>query len=70
MTTLAEFMIIAGADNCPPILEKSFYDFWKSRMELYMENRENERMILDSVLNAPLMWPTVVQEDATTRKKT
>ncbi|GKA18310.1 hypothetical protein Tco_0698147 [Tanacetum coccineum] len=31
MTTLAEFMIIAGADNRPPMLEKSFYDSWKSQ---------------------------------------
>ncbi|GKD46882.1 hypothetical protein Tco_1271527 [Tanacetum coccineum] len=38
-------------------------------MELYMENRENGRMILDSVLHGPLVWPTVVQEDGTTRKK-
>ncbi|GKA92593.1 hypothetical protein Tco_0814518 [Tanacetum coccineum] len=39
MTTLAEFMIIVGADNRPPMLEKSMYDSWKIRMELYMENR-------------------------------
>nr|GEW13739.1 hypothetical protein [Tanacetum cinerariifolium] len=63
MTTLAEFMIIVGADNRPPMLEKSLYDSWKSRMKLYMENRENGRMILDLVLNGPLVWPAVVQED-------
>ncbi|GJT27703.1 hypothetical protein Tco_0907978 [Tanacetum coccineum] len=70
MTTLAEFMIIARANNRPPMLEKSLYDSWKSRMELYMENMENERMILDLVQNGPLVWPTIVQEDGTTRKKT
>ncbi|GJU32231.1 retrovirus-related pol polyprotein from transposon TNT 1-94 [Tanacetum coccineum] len=70
MTTLAKFMIIVGADNSPPMLEKSLYDSWKIRMELYMENRENGRMILDSVLNGLLVWPTVVQEGGTTRKKT
>ncbi|GJZ31648.1 hypothetical protein Tco_0576695 [Tanacetum coccineum] len=70
MTTLAEFMIIAGADNRPPMLEKSLYDSWKSHMEFYMENRKNGRMILDSNLNDPLVWPTVVQEGVTTRKKT
>ncbi|GKE59937.1 integrase, catalytic region, zinc finger, CCHC-type containing protein [Tanacetum coccineum] len=52
------------------MLEKSLYDSWKSRMEFYMENRKNGRMILDSVQNGPLVWPTVVQEDDTTRKKT
>nr|GEV08627.1 hypothetical protein [Tanacetum cinerariifolium] len=61
MTTLAEFIIITGADNRPPMLEKSLYDFWN--MEFYMENRENGRMILDSVQNGPLVWPTVIQED-------
>ncbi|GJR90198.1 hypothetical protein Tco_1555883 [Tanacetum coccineum] len=69
MTTLAEFMIIAGADNRPPMLEKSLYDSWKSRMELYIENRENERMILNSLQNGPLVWPIVVEEDGTTRTK-
>ncbi|GJS01934.1 hypothetical protein Tco_0318442 [Tanacetum coccineum] len=49
MTTSAEFMIIAGADNRPPMLDKTMYDSWKSRMELYIENRVNERMILNSV---------------------
>ncbi|GJW67366.1 hypothetical protein Tco_0121790 [Tanacetum coccineum] len=39
MTTLAEFMIIAGVDNRPPMLEESLYDSWKSRMKHYMENR-------------------------------
>ncbi|GJY96806.1 retrovirus-related pol polyprotein from transposon TNT 1-94 [Tanacetum coccineum] len=69
MTTLAEFMIIAGADNRPPMLEKSLYDSWKSRMEHYMENRENGRMILNSVQNGPLIWPTVTEADGTTRTK-
>ncbi|GJS84216.1 hypothetical protein Tco_0750757 [Tanacetum coccineum] len=39
-------------------------------MEFYIENRDNGRMILDSVQNDPLVWPTVVQEDDTTRKRT
>ncbi|GKB59337.1 hypothetical protein Tco_0915523 [Tanacetum coccineum] len=69
MTTLVEFMIIAGVDNCPPMLEKSLYDSWKSHMELYIENRENRRMILNSVQNGLLFWPTVVEEDDTTRTK-
>ncbi|GJX77206.1 hypothetical protein Tco_0324017, partial [Tanacetum coccineum] len=69
MTTLAEFMIIAGADNRPLMLEKSLYDSWKIRMEHYMENRENGRMILKSVQNGPLIWPTVTDEDGTTKTK-
>ncbi|GJY11651.1 hypothetical protein Tco_0380960 [Tanacetum coccineum] len=71
MTTLAEFMIIAGADKpCPPC-GVIFVEYWEnSRMKFSMENRENGRMILDSVQNGPLVWPTVVHEDGTTRKKT
>ncbi|GJT86842.1 hypothetical protein Tco_1068559 [Tanacetum coccineum] len=68
MPTLAEFMIIAGADNHHPMLDKTMYDSWKSRKELYIENRENMRMILNSVENGPLIWPTV-EENGETRKK-
>nr|GEW34876.1 retrovirus-related Pol polyprotein from transposon TNT 1-94 [Tanacetum cinerariifolium] len=56
-------MIIADADNCPPMLEKSLYDSLKSRMEFYMENRVNGRLILDSVQNGPLVWRTITEED-------
>ncbi|GJY12961.1 hypothetical protein Tco_0382270 [Tanacetum coccineum] len=34
-----------------------------------MENRENRRMILNSVQNGPLIWPTVTEADGTTRTK-
>nr|GEV28086.1 integrase, catalytic region, zinc finger, CCHC-type, peptidase aspartic, catalytic [Tanacetum cinerariifolium] len=44
------------------MLEKSLYDSWKSHMELYIENQENERMILNSFQNGPLVRPTVVEE--------
>ncbi|GKB32953.1 hypothetical protein Tco_0872354 [Tanacetum coccineum] len=65
--TLAEYMILSGADNRPPMLDKDLYDSWKSRMELYMQNREHERMILESIENGPLIWPTV-EENERTRK--
>ncbi|GKC01539.1 hypothetical protein Tco_0987675 [Tanacetum coccineum] len=57
--TLAEYMILFGAENRPPMLDKDLYDSWKSRMELYMQNREHRRMIIESVENGPLIWPTV-----------
>nr|GEW72230.1 retrovirus-related Pol polyprotein from transposon TNT 1-94 [Tanacetum cinerariifolium]GEW78823.1 retrovirus-related Pol polyprotein from transposon TNT 1-94 [Tanacetum cinerariifolium] len=63
MITLAEFIMITGADNRPSMLEKSLYDSWKSRMELYIENQEDGRIILNSFQNGPLVWPTVVEED-------
>ncbi|GJU66549.1 hypothetical protein Tco_1252808 [Tanacetum coccineum] len=57
--TLVEYMILSGADNRPPILDKDLYDSWKSIMELYMQNGEHERMILELVEHDPLIWPTV-----------
>nr|GFD24414.1 hypothetical protein [Tanacetum cinerariifolium] len=35
-----------------------------------MNNRENGRMILDSVQNGLLVWPTITEKDGTTRKTT
>nr|GEW93235.1 hypothetical protein [Tanacetum cinerariifolium] len=51
--------ILSGADNRPPMLEKDMYDSWKSRMELYMMNRQHGRMIFEFVENGPLLWPTI-----------
>ncbi|GKC10850.1 hypothetical protein Tco_1007632, partial [Tanacetum coccineum] len=69
MTTLAEFMILSGVDNCPPMLEKHLYDSWKSRMELYMKNREHGRMIFESVEYGPLICTTIEENDVTGIKK-
>ncbi|GKC64555.1 integrase, catalytic region, zinc finger, CCHC-type containing protein [Tanacetum coccineum] len=62
--TLAEYMILFGSDNRPPMLDKDLCDSWKSRMELYMQNREHGRMILESVEHGPLIWPTVEEKYA------
>ncbi|GJT24478.1 hypothetical protein Tco_0894415 [Tanacetum coccineum] len=67
--TLAEYMILSGADNGPPMLDKDLYDSWKSRMELYMQNREHGRMILESVEHGPLIWPTIEENRVTKTKK-
>ncbi|GKC57580.1 hypothetical protein Tco_1085178 [Tanacetum coccineum] len=57
MITLAEFMIIAGADNRPPMLEKSLYDSWKSqdgttRTKKYEELSVAEKLQADCDLKA------------------
>ncbi|GJW51412.1 hypothetical protein Tco_0092763 [Tanacetum coccineum] len=57
--TLAEYMILSGADNRLSMLDNDLYDSWKSRMELYMQNREHGRMILESVEHGLLIWPTI-----------
>ncbi|GJS52325.1 retrovirus-related pol polyprotein from transposon TNT 1-94 [Tanacetum coccineum] len=67
--TLVEYMVLFGGDNRPPMLDKYLYDSWKSRMELYMQNREHERMILESVEHGPLIWPTIEENGVTRTKK-
>nr|GEU56404.1 hypothetical protein [Tanacetum cinerariifolium] len=69
MASLADKAISSGADNRPPMLEKDMYDLWKSRMELYMLNRPHGRMILESVEQCPLSWPSVEVEGVTRLKK-
>ncbi|GJU52690.1 hypothetical protein Tco_1226404 [Tanacetum coccineum] len=66
---LAEYIILSGADNRPPMLDKDLYDSWKSRMELYMQNREHGRMILELVKHGPLVWPTIEENGVTRTKK-
>nr|GFD17175.1 hypothetical protein [Tanacetum cinerariifolium] len=69
MTTLDDKAILSGANNHPPMLEKDMYDLWKSQMELYMMNRHHGRMILESIKNGPLLWPTVEENEVTRPKK-
>nr|GEW42937.1 hypothetical protein [Tanacetum cinerariifolium] len=57
--TLAKYMILSGNNNRPPMLDKDLYYSCKSRMELYIQNKEHGRMMLESVENGPLIWPTI-----------
>nr|GFA60970.1 hypothetical protein [Tanacetum cinerariifolium] len=69
ITSLYDKAILSGADNRPPLLEKDMYDSWKSRMELYMLNKQHGQMILESVVNGPLLWPTIEENGVTWLKK-
>ncbi|GJV21371.1 hypothetical protein Tco_1370391 [Tanacetum coccineum] len=69
MTTLNDKMILSGADNRPPMLEKDMYDSWTSKMELHMMNRQHGRMIHESVENGPLIWPTIEENRVTRPRK-
>nr|GEZ90790.1 hypothetical protein [Tanacetum cinerariifolium] len=69
MTTLTELMIVVGVDNHPHMLDKPMYDSWQSQMVFYIQAKENGRMILESVQNGPLIWPTV-EENGKTQTKT
>nr|GEV24446.1 integrase, catalytic region, zinc finger, CCHC-type, peptidase aspartic, catalytic [Tanacetum cinerariifolium] len=66
MTTLAEHIIVAGAKNRPPILEKSMYDSWESRIRLFIKGKKHGRMMLDSIDNGLLVYQTV-EENGQTR---
>ncbi|GJU14839.1 hypothetical protein Tco_1142805 [Tanacetum coccineum] len=68
MTTLAEHIIVAGVENRPPMLEKSMYDSWASRIRLFIKRKKHGRMMLDSIDNGPLVYPTI-EEDGQTRPK-
>ncbi|GKC21443.1 hypothetical protein Tco_1023593 [Tanacetum coccineum] len=68
ITSLYKYLILSGADNRPPMLDKDLYDSWKSRMELYMQNNEHRRMILESVEHGPLIWP-MIEENGVIRTK-
>nr|GEU78440.1 putative reverse transcriptase domain-containing protein [Tanacetum cinerariifolium] len=60
--------ILSDADNRPPMLENDMYDSWKSRMELYMMNRQHGRMILEFIENGPLLWPTIEENGVTDQR--
>nr|GEV74660.1 hypothetical protein [Tanacetum cinerariifolium] len=59
MTTLAKHIIVIGAENHPPMIEKSVYDSWASRIRLLIKGKKHGRMMLDSIDNGPLVYPTV-----------
>ncbi|GKE57713.1 hypothetical protein Tco_1496898 [Tanacetum coccineum] len=69
MTTLAEHMIVSGAENHPPMLDKSMYDSWQSRMLLYIKGKKNGGMMLEFIENGPLVYPTIEENGAIRQKK-
>nr|GFA40847.1 hypothetical protein [Tanacetum cinerariifolium] len=69
MASLADKAILSSAENRPLMLEKDMYDSWRSRMEMYMLNRQHGRIILESVEHGPLLWPSVTEEGVTRLKK-
>nr|GEU60836.1 hypothetical protein [Tanacetum cinerariifolium] len=69
MASLADKAIMSGAKNRPPMLEKDMYDSWRSRMKLYILNRQHDRMILEFIEHGPLLWPSVTEDGVTRLKK-
>ncbi|GJT59071.1 hypothetical protein Tco_1002604 [Tanacetum coccineum] len=64
-----EHIIVAGAENRPPMLEKLMYDSWASRIRLLVKGKKHGRMMLDSIDNGPLVYPTVEENGQTRPKK-
>ncbi|GJS56342.1 hypothetical protein Tco_0629704 [Tanacetum coccineum] len=58
--SLAENVIVAGADNRPPMLDKTQYSSWASRMLLYIRGKENVKLLVDSLLNGPFKYGTII----------
>nr|GEX69497.1 retrovirus-related Pol polyprotein from transposon TNT 1-94 [Tanacetum cinerariifolium] len=61
-----EHIIVAGVENHPSMLEKSMYDSWASRIRLFIKGKKHCRMMLDSIDNGPLVYPTI-EENGQTR---
>nr|GEW21086.1 hypothetical protein [Tanacetum cinerariifolium] len=53
---------VLGADNRPSMLEKDMYDSWKSRMDLYMLNRQHGRVNTKFLNTLPLEWSEFVTD--------
>nr|GEU47638.1 integrase, catalytic region, zinc finger, CCHC-type, peptidase aspartic, catalytic [Tanacetum cinerariifolium] len=51
MLTLAENVIVARVENRPPMLDKTQYSSLARRMLLYIKEKENGKLLIDSVLN-------------------
>nr|GEV03346.1 putative reverse transcriptase domain-containing protein [Tanacetum cinerariifolium] len=69
MSTLAEYMIVAGVENRPPMLDKRMYNLWQSRMLLYLKGKKNGRMMLESIQSGPLVYPTIEENGQVREKK-
>ncbi|GKB50442.1 hypothetical protein Tco_0901195, partial [Tanacetum coccineum] len=68
VSTFSEHMKVAGAKNRPPMLDKSMYNSWQSRVLLYIKGKKNGKMKLESIKNGPLVYPTI-KENGQIRKK-
>nr|GEX00770.1 hypothetical protein [Tanacetum cinerariifolium] len=68
MTTLAKHIIVARAENHPPMVDKSMYGSWANRIQLFIKGKKHSRVMLDLIDNGPLVYPTV-KEDGQTRPK-
>ncbi|GJR98720.1 hypothetical protein Tco_0270894 [Tanacetum coccineum] len=69
MSTLVKYMIVAGAENRPPMLDKTMYKSWQSHMLLYLKGKKNGRMMLESIQSGPFVYPTIEENGLVRDKK-
>nr|GEU38622.1 hypothetical protein [Tanacetum cinerariifolium]GEU60044.1 hypothetical protein [Tanacetum cinerariifolium] len=62
-------MIVVSAENRPPMLDKSMYNSWQSRMLLYIKGKKNGRMMLESIENGPFVYMTIEENGVIRPKK-
>ncbi|GJY65489.1 hypothetical protein Tco_0467727 [Tanacetum coccineum] len=70
MVTMAENVIAAGSETCPPMLEKGMYDSWKTQIILYIRDKQNGEMLKVSIDNGPYQFKseiTVKDTDGVTK---
>nr|GEX73979.1 hypothetical protein [Tanacetum cinerariifolium] len=65
----SKHIIVAGAENRPPMLDKSTYDSWESHILLFIKGKKHGRVMLDSTHNGPLVYVTVARNGQTRPKK-
>nr|GEZ92571.1 hypothetical protein [Tanacetum cinerariifolium] len=63
MASLVDKAILSGAENHPPMLEKDMYDSWRSRMEMYMLNRQHEEGVTRLKKYSELSAAEAIQAD-------
>ncbi|GJW65551.1 hypothetical protein Tco_0117435 [Tanacetum coccineum] len=68
--SLAENVIVVGADNRPPMLDKTNYSSWAHHMLLYIKGKEHGKLLVDSVLNGPFQYGTMVEPGNETTPET
>ncbi|GJW63935.1 hypothetical protein Tco_0115819 [Tanacetum coccineum] len=59
--SLAKNVIVIGADNCPPMLDKTNYSSWASRMLLYIKGKEDGKLLVDLILNGPFQNGKIIE---------
>ncbi|GKB30420.1 retrovirus-related pol polyprotein from transposon TNT 1-94 [Tanacetum coccineum] len=59
--SLAKNVIVARADNHPPMLDKTNYNSWAIRMLLYLKGKEHGKLLVDFVLNGPFQYETIIE---------